>query len=96
MLTGLKSYYENGEISRVADFTDEKATGEWKIYHENGELYQERLWKMGKLMKVTSCFDNKGNPLKLDTLKNGNGKVYYYFEDGVLDITVKYKKDLEQ
>ena len=75
---------------------DGKPEGECKIYHQNGQLYQTRLWSQGKFMDIVNCFDNKVNALKKGSLINGNGTVHYYNELGELTETKNYINGEEQ
>ena len=80
----------------VGSYKYGKATGEWKIYHENGKIYQVRLWEKGKFMDLISCFDNKGNLLDKGTLINGNGTVKFYNGNGKLIRTETYNNGEKQ
>ena len=92
----IKKYYPNGQLSEIGKLVNGKEQGEWKFYHENGQLYQTRLWSQGKFIDVVNCFDNKGNALKKGSLKNGNGTVHYYNELGEPTETKNYINGEEQ
>ena len=89
-------YYNNGQLNSIGRYENDKATGEWKIYHKNSTLYQIRLWSKGKLMDIISCYDNKGNALDKGTLVNGNGTVDYYDDTGKLTDIKTFKNGEKQ
>lgn len=54
----------------------------YKYYYENGQLWIEMEYKNGLLMNVIGSYDNMGNPREKGTIKDENGTVIYYTEDG--------------
>jgi len=85
-----ESYLVNGNLKNIGTYVDGKATGEWKVYHDNNSIYQIKHWDNGKLLNIISCYDNEGNPLDKGSLINGNGTVNYYDESGHLTSTKTY------
>ena len=79
----LTTYYKNGNIESVMNYDHGKEHGIYTFYHENGKLWSERRYENAKAIDVISNFDNKGKPMDKGTLKNGNGTVILYNEDGV-------------
>jgi len=45
-----KSYYENGQLKSIGNYSNGKKEGVWKWYHENGKLSQ------------TGSYDSSGSP----------------------------------
>ncbi|WP_168800780.1 toxin-antitoxin system YwqK family antitoxin [Psychroserpens sp. NJDZ02] len=93
VLTGeWKDYYKNGQVRLIAYYKDEIPQNDFKLYHENGQLYKTQTYKYpSKLMEIISCFDNQGNILDRGTLKNGTGIVKEYNSKGRLINSVEYK-----
>ncbi len=87
-----KYYYENGKLHKIGNYADGKITGKWKYNYENEKLNIIKLWKEDKLMEIISCFDEKGNPLEIGTLANGDGTVKHYDKDGKLYRETHYLK----
>ena len=85
-----KHYFESGKLAGL-HFYDNfgRANGEWKQYHENGQIKTIRLWRYSELKEVISCFDSNGAALDKGTFKDGNGTVNEYDAKGVL-IVVDY------
>lgn len=96
----LKSYYENGNKLQIGRSINGDAEGDWTYYNNNGSLHAIRTYKNGKIIKIQSFFDNKGNSIdcgKVD--ENGNGYIilydmendnYPYKRHEVLDGEIKY------
>jgi antitoxin component YwqK of YwqJK toxin-antitoxin module len=59
-----------------------ESDGTYKYYYENGQLWVEKEYKNGLLMNVIGNFDPKGNHRDKGTIKDGNGTVNYYTEEG--------------
>jgi len=82
--TGIwKHFDQNGTLIEEMPFKKNKITGKHKIYH-NGKIYKTQLWENSKLEEVLSCVDKNGKALPKGTLKDGNGEVYEYNEEGKL------------
>ena len=56
----------------------------WRAYHKNGRLACKVEYYDGKLINIISYFDIKGNALEKGSIKNGNGTVKEYDENGKL------------
>lgn len=53
-------------------------------FHKNSQLWQELTVQNNVRIDVLCNYDKNGNPQEKGTLKNGNGTVYTYDEDGAL------------
>lgn len=73
-----KFYHDNGIQSGVGTLKNGKRIGVWKWFFNNGQIQTERYWNDGKLIKVISCYDGKGNELDKGSLINGNGTMKLY------------------
>lgn len=85
-----KQYYANGHLQSTAFYNDTLLEGKYSYFHDNGKLWTERIYKQGKLLEVLNNFDRlgkKGNP---GTLKNGNGRLYLYNEEGRIVESIEY------
>ena len=71
-----------------------KYSGLSKQYHNNGQVWTERLYKNGLLISVLSNYDKNGKPLDKGTLVNGNGTLNLYNEEGKLYLIETYKDGL--
>lgn len=84
-LNGLyQTFYTNGNIQESFSYQAGKENGIYKYFYENGQLWIEKEYKNGLLMKVIGSYDNLGNPRDKGTIKDGNGTVNYYTEDGII------------
>lgn len=91
----LTEYYENGEVLKKYHYENGKPNGSCKYYFDNGQLWTERIIKDGNNWTVISNFDKNGNPLDPGTLKNGNGTMKLYNEQGELTEIITYKDGIE-
>lgn len=83
ILNGLyQTYYPNGKVQESFIYKTRQADGVYKYYYSNGQLWVEKEYKNGLLMNVIGSFDPKGNQRDKGTLKDGNGTVNYYTEEG--------------
>ena len=91
-----KSFYEDGKLMEEIYFKDGKYDKTRKYYHPNGQLWIEQEYKNGLRWNVIANYDAKGNKRDAGTLKNGNGTVILYNDDGTVRETVTYKNGVEQ
>lgn len=79
-----KEYYEDGSLKREAMFVNGSMNGMFKYYYPGGKLWIEQVFKDDKPWEVRGNYDQSGKPREKGTLKNGNGTVYLYNEDGTV------------
>lgn len=91
-----KKFYEDGKPQEEIFFTNGELDKTRKYYHPNGQLWIEQEYKIGLHWNVISNYDEKGNKRDAGTLKNGNGTVIFYNDDGTVRETVSYKDGIEQ
>ena len=90
-ITGVgKKYYESGGLKEVAEFRDAKFHGLRKYYYPNGQLWIEQIYKEGKSWTVVANYTESGQKRDAGTLKNGNGTVIFYNEDGSVRDVLTY------
>ncbi len=90
-----ESYYENGNKQEFFNLSMGKEDGIYRYYHENGQLWIEKVYKKGLLINVTGNYDAQGKSRDKGTLKNGNGTVHYYTAEGKIYSTLTYKNGQE-
>jgi len=91
-----KQFYENGKIMEEVYFKNGEYDKTRKYYFPNGQLWIEQEYKNGLRWNVIANYDEKGNKRDAGTLKNGNGTVILYNEDGTVRETLTYKNGIEQ
>lgn len=69
--------------------------GSRKYYYPTGKLWVEYFFKEGKLWNVIGNYDEKGQKRNPGTLKNGNGTIILYNDDGSVREVVKHKNGIE-
>ena len=83
-------WYENGQKWYEAIFKDGKEDGPDTSWYENGQKESEGNFKDGKLMSAEVWKPN-GENCPETNLKDGNGVVVYYNEDGTEESRFTYK-----
>ena len=91
-----KEFYEDGKIMEEVYFKNGEYDKTRKYYFPNGQLWIEQEYKNGLRWNVIANYDGKGNKRNAGTLKNGNGTVILYNEDGTVSETLTYKNGIEQ
>ncbi|HEU4470184.1 MAG TPA: hypothetical protein VFR58_03800 [Flavisolibacter sp.] len=82
-LNGLyQTYYLNGKVKESFIYSMGLADGVYKYYYDNGQLWIETEYKNGLLMNIAGNFDRRGNQRDKGSLRDGNGTVNYYTEEG--------------
>lgn len=86
----VKHYSEDGAIVLIEERKNEN---EWEMmeYHPNGKIKSKSTYQNGGLRNILSLKDKDGNDLDFGTLKNGNGTLKEYSEEGTLEL----KKTIE-
>ncbi len=77
-----KKYYEDGKLMEDVNLLNGVFDGIYKYYHPAGLLWIQKVYKGGKAWEVVSNYTADGKLRDPGTLKNGNGTVLYYDEDG--------------
>lgn len=77
-------YNEQGIIISEVQIKNEVLDGECKYYHANGTLWTIRTFKAGNLWEVPLNQDKNGKKLDPGSIKEGNGTVNIYDENGAL------------
>lgn len=89
-----KVYYENGTLRELSHFKKGKEDHIYKYFHKNGQLWTERMYDNDLLVNVTCNYDAEGNERDKGTLKDGNGTVKFYDEEGKLYLIKTFKKGI--
>lgn len=87
-----QSFYSNGNVKESCAYSNGQQNGSYKYYYENGVLWTEKEYKDGLLMNVIGSYDNSGKERNKGSLKNGNGTVNHYTEEGKLYLVYTFKK----
>jgi len=93
-----KQYYTNGRIKAKYYMLDDKMDGEYKSWHQNGNMSICCFYKKGVLHGDYTDWYQNGQLWEkrfyIDNKLNGQIKVFY--EDGQQQYTVYYKDDLRE
>jgi antitoxin component YwqK of YwqJK toxin-antitoxin module len=92
-LNGLyQSYYQGGKLEESFTYNKGLIDGTYKYYYDNGQLWVEKEYKNGLLMNVAGSFDRKGNQRDKGSLKDGNGTINFYTQEGKVYSVQTYKE----
>lgn len=65
------------------------------FFYPNGALWQEKIVKNLKTLEVLCNYDKNGKHQEKGTLKNGDGTIIFYNEEGMLWYTSEFKNGVE-
>jgi len=85
-----KKYYETGVLQEIAEFKNGNFDGVRKYFYPNGQLWIEQIYRMDKSWSVISNYTDKGQKRDAGTLRDGNGTIIFYNEDGTVRETKTY------
>jgi antitoxin component YwqK of YwqJK toxin-antitoxin module len=86
-------WYVNGQKAAVGNFKDGKRNGLWAGWYENGQKEGECSFKAGKLVTANTWKPN-GEMCTVTNLKDGNGVIVEYNEDGTENNRAIFKDGL--
>jgi antitoxin component YwqK of YwqJK toxin-antitoxin module len=82
--------YDNGQKQGELNYKDGKYHGLWTSWYENGQKETEGNWKDGKLMSM-EVWEPNGEKCPVTNVKDGNGGLVLYMEDGMEKVRMTYK-----
>jgi antitoxin component YwqK of YwqJK toxin-antitoxin module len=80
----IKRYYETGTLQETQEMKNGRADGARKYYYSNGQLWIDQVYKAGKNWEVRANYTEKGQRRRAGTLRNGNGTMIFYNDDGTV------------
>lgn len=90
---GLQQIYtEDGKRSFTGNYIHDLREGIIEVYHSNGMIWTTRIYKNDRPWTVLSNFNSGGEIMEKGTLKDGEGTVYLYDENGRLEFIETYSK----
>ena len=75
-------YYTSGSIQETGNYKMGVYEGIYRYYYENGQLWVEKEYRNERLWNIAGSYDSKGKSKDTGTLKDGNGTVLFYTEEG--------------
>jgi antitoxin component YwqK of YwqJK toxin-antitoxin module len=85
------TYYPGGTKMELITYVDGKGHGKYQYYHPNGQLWVEKEFRNEKLWNIIVNYDSKGRKKDKGTIKDGNGTVNFYNENGKLYLVEYYE-----
>ncbi|PTB98040.1 hypothetical protein C9994_00345 [Marivirga lumbricoides] len=89
-------YYENGNKKKIENYENGILNGEYQYFHENGQIWTEKVYANGLLWQVISNYDRNGVKKDKGTLKNGNGTLRVYNSEGQLSRIAEFVNGKEE
>lgn len=90
-----KKYYPNGTLMDEVNFENGILHGARKYYYPSGKIWTEMEFNKGKPHTVIANYTEAGEKRNPGTLKEGNGTVILYDEDGSIRETIHYRNGFE-
>lgn len=91
-----RGFYEDGKVMEEVHFEDDKFHGTRKYFYPNGQLWIEQVYNKGLSWTVISNFNAKGERRDAGSLREGNGTIIYYNEDGSVRTVSTVVNGMEQ
>lgn len=77
-----KVWYENGKLKLDQNYVMGKEHGTTKVWYENGQLKSEYNFNEGKRVGWQKFYSQSGLTIGVSFLKEGNGDLIFYHENG--------------
>ncbi|AYB33539.1 toxin-antitoxin system YwqK family antitoxin [Chryseolinea soli] len=91
-----REYYPDGKVMEEVNFKDDNFHGPRKYFYPNGQLWIEQIDKDGLQWEVVSNFTEDGKRRDAGTLRNGNGTIIFYNENGSVRKVSTFLNGVEQ
>ncbi len=86
-----KKYYPNGILKDEVILENGVPNGLRRYYYPSGKIWIEQEMKNGQPWTVVANYTESGQKRNAGTLKEGNGTVIFYDDNGAIRETVTYK-----
>jgi antitoxin component YwqK of YwqJK toxin-antitoxin module len=90
-----EAYYPDGKVKESFHNIADSIDGVYRYYYPSGQVWTEKIYKNGRIVNITGTYDKNGKERDKGTLKDGNGYINYYTEDGKIYSVVTYKDGIE-
>jgi len=90
-----ESYYPDGKVEESFHNVADSIDGVYRYFYPSGQLWTEKIYKNGRTINITGTYDKNGNERDKGTLKDGNGYINYYTEDGKIYSVVTFKDGIK-
>ena len=87
----LKELYVNGQVFRLRQYKKDHIYGLEIAWYENGQKSLERNWKIGSKVMSAESWKPNGEKCPVTNVKDGNGVLVWYNEDGTEESRETYK-----
>jgi antitoxin component YwqK of YwqJK toxin-antitoxin module len=89
-----KKYYPNGNLMDEVTLKNGEIDGPRKYYYPSGIVWIEYVYREGKPWNIVANYDEMGKMRNAGTLRNGNGTVILYNDDGSVREIEEYKNGI--
>ena len=90
-----KRFYPSGVVMDEMSFKNGIPNGLRRYYYPSGKIWIEQEMKDGKPWTVIANYTEDGTKRDAGSLKEGNGTVIFYNQDGKIRETVVYKNGVQ-
>lgn len=91
-----KAYYETGVLQDSVTFKNDLQNGTRGYFYPTGKIWIEEIYKDGKDWTVVANYTDDGKKRDAGTLKEGNGTIIFYDDDGSVREVKKFVNGIEQ
>ena len=89
-----KRYYESGTLKETRTMKDGRRDSIYLFYYENGTLWEHILYRHGGIWNVLAYNSSNGKPIDCCTIKDGQGTMRFYDQDGKVSEESEYKNTM--
>ncbi len=87
-----QTFYRNGNRQCDCFYRKGERDSLQKMYYPNGQLKQYIIYSDGKPWEILFIYAPDGSNLEMGTLKDGNGTLYLYDDNGVFESVWEFRK----
>lgn len=74
-------FYPNGKIREESKYVDDEIV-DYKYFYDTGQLWVQREYKDKEIFNIIELNDKNGISMDFGTLKDGNGTIIFYTQEG--------------
>ncbi len=90
-----EEYYQNGDLKFKGNFVNDKIDGLVEIMYPDNRKDISVIYKEGRLINVKYKYLQSGGKVLIGSLKDGNGSVFSYNDEGIIIDTIQYKNGVK-
>ncbi|MGZ4033936.1 MAG: toxin-antitoxin system YwqK family antitoxin [Bacteroidia bacterium] len=85
-------YYDSGQVAYISEIKNDKRDGLTTYFHKNGTLWAKWEYRNDVPWSAICNYNDKGEKVESGDLKDGNGILFSYNDEGILLFKYHYDK----